>query len=428
MIHFPIQYVHALFIISHVRDDYKCEKLLLGDGWDSMASKLRGVSGSSIKGKDIGKKISDTIKSLYEAIVKSLGKVKGALTNSRKDNSDVSVKVEPEDTRSMAALGFEPISVGNSVVYVNLSSDDDIFDDGPVFKKIETVRESESVSGESHDKILVSARTPKYQGLPVEPIQDSSEAMSTFPMGAVYAAGVAEVSTSSATDVKPVTDSTTVVKKDPVPKFEIKVEPASRSTVGLIVPELRRMRPENEIAPVTSNPTVIGDESEMMCITIPELMLDQDDISVGSDAEDMPDDGIVAMFPEAVPVKDEPVIDAAAEVITKVQPVVGEQSAEVAVPSEVEVLAPFGDSYVDASDEVVFFNPFTGDEVFDECYVDARRPVPQPVMVDSIDNQTESVPDDTVDVPIVDSGEAPAVTFSFSTGTKSDNPVVRFFF
>jgi hypothetical protein len=384
-------------------------------GWDSMASKLRRVSLGSNKGNgfkvdDLVKKIGTTVKSLYDRLVASFSKILGkepaAKENVPKDASK-------DTTSTLDGLGYKAFSAGGNVIYINLGTDEDIFNEAPVFKKIESVSEA----AEEDKTLLVSASMPHYEGLPVEPLEPSSVVESNIT-GTVTVAGAVTAPTATTTDVDAHHAST--VDERPVPAdISLEQTPARNQDVdGIPTPELRRIKAVSEpTAPMARSVVAsIEDQSDVITVFHPELNADKDDISVGSDFFDLPDDGMDAYIPEEKTVA--PVaVPEAIEVIV-------EPLAEGEYESGITVAFPFESADIDVSEGPVFMDSFVQPEVFREVVI-------APVIKEDI---VVEVPSAIVEAPVavqpeaVESQHTSTVTFSFGAQGGTDGCMVRFIF
>ena len=420
--------VLAYLVSARTPDGFLSKESVVLLGWDSMASKLRRVSWGSHKGNgfkvdDLFKKIGGTVRSLYDKLVASFSKVL---------RREVAVKEEkvPEDARvkdrtsSFTGLGYEAVSIGHNVVYINLGTDEDIFNDEPVFRRIQSVSKDESESR----TLLVTPKMTFAGGLPVEPLEDSSDAESDM-FSTVYVNNGVAVATSSS--VEGVQSTVSTVDDNPtVSEAVMKQAPAgNQEPDGIVVPELRRVKAETEpIVPVVVSEVVtIDDYSEVIPLFNPELKLDKDDVSVEPDSPDFPDDGTEALIHErkveaSVVIEPEaPVtVDVAVEAPKVVEPLV-----EGECESGITVAFPFESADVDVSEGIVFMDSFTMPEVFREIVI---VPVIEeaPVVIEApsviVDASVVVQPD------AVDDQSSDFVTFSFGAQGSTDGCMVRFMF
>ena len=155
-----------------------------------------------------------------------------------------------------------------------------------------------------------------------------------------------------------------------------------------IMPEFRREGKDAKVI-VRSKPTVLVDETDMVCLTIPELVIDSDDVFLGQDAPDY-DEDMSVYFPKPVLL------------------------VEGVHDSGIVVSFPSIDPVIDVTNGMVYLESHAVAEVFDEAYVDERRPmapVEVPEAVDRIGND-----------------DAPTVSFFFGMSDDTKESVVRFIF
>ena len=385
-----------------------------------MASKLRRVSWGSHKGNgfkvdDLFRKIGGTVRSLYDKLVASFSKVlrKEVVVKEEKVSEDARVK---DRTSSFTGLGYEAVSIGHNVVYINLGTDEDIFNDEPVFRRIQSVSKDESESR----TLLVTPKMTFAGGLPVEPLEDSSDAESDM-FSTVYMNNGVAVATSSS--VEGVQSTVSTVDDSPtVSEAVMKQTPAgNQEPDGIVVPELRRVKVEAEpIVPVAvSEAVTIDDYSEAILLFNPELKLDKDDIFVEPDSPDFPDDGTEALIHERK-VEAPVTIDVVTEVPEVVEPLV-----EGECESGITITFPFESADVDVSEGIVFMDSFTMPEVFRDI-VTATVIDEAPVIIEapsviadaSVVVQPEAADDQSSDI----------VTFSFGAQGSTDGCMVRFMF
>ena len=412
--------VPVCLIVARTPDGFLLKESVVLFGWDSMASKLRRVSWGSHKGNgfkvdDLFRKIGGTVRSLYDKLVASFSKVlrKEVVVKEEKVSEDARVK---DRTSSFTGLGYEAVSIGHNVVYINLGTDEDIFNDEPVFRRIQSVSKDESESR----TLLVTPKMTFAGGLPVEPLEDSSDAESDM-LSTVYVNNGVAVATSSS--VEGVQSTVSTVDDSPtVSEAVMKQTPAgNQEPDGIVVPELRRVKVEAEpIVPVAvSEAMTIDDYSEAIPLFNPELKLDKDDIFVEPDSPDFPDDGTEALIHERK-VEAPITIDVVTEVPEVVEPLV-----EGECESGIAIAFPFESADVDVSEGIVFMDSFTMPEVFRDI-VTATVIEEAPVIIEapsviadaSVVVQPEAADDQSSDI----------VTFSFGAQGSTDGCMVRFMF
>ena len=368
-----------------------------------MASKLRRVSWGSHKGNgfkvdDLFRKIGGTVRSLYDKLVASFSKVlrKEVAVKEGKASEEARVK---DRTSSFTGLGYEAVSIGHNVVYINLGTDEDIFNDEPVFRRIESVSKDESES----NTLLVTPRMTFAGGLPVEPLEDSSDAESDMLSTVSVNNGVAVATSSSAEGVQ--STVSTVDHSPTVSEAVVKQTPAgNQEPDGIVVPELRRVKVEAEpIVPVAvSEAVTIDDYSEVIPLFNPELKLDKDDVFVEPDSPDFPDDGTEALIHER-----------------KVEaPKVVEPLVEGEYESGITVAFPFESADADVSEGIVFMDSFTMPEVFREIDIAPVIEAPSVIVDAPVVVQPEAVDDQPSCI----------ATFSFGAQGSTDGCMVRFMF
>ena len=400
-----------------------------------MASKLRGVSWGSHKGNrfkvdDLVKKIGTTVRFLYDKLVASFSKIMGKEVVAKQE--DISENATKDTARTLEGLGYQAVRTGGNVIYINLGREEDIFNDAPVFKRIESVSET----AEEAEPILVSPSVPHYEGLPVEPLELSSDAESDFT-STVCMAGAVSAPTSTSAEVEAHQASTVDERHVPV-DVPVEQTPArNQEADGIIVPELRRIKAGSEatVPIVKSDVMSIEDQSDVITVFHPELKVDKDDVSVESDHFDIPDDGIEAYVPEdkvvapiveievAAPIVETEVVEVVVEAPKVMEPLV-----EGEYESGITVAFPFESADVDVSEGFVFMDSFVQPEVFREVII---APIIEegPIVIEAPSTIVETeVAAPIVEPETVESQPSSTVSFSFGAQGSTDDCMVRFIF